>query len=65
MTGSRPAVNATSRADDLYARLAGLHDDLSQEEGAVVSARLILILADLVADEAVLYDAILQARDGR
>lgn len=54
-----------SRPDDLYARLLAAHEGLSMEESAALNARLVLILANHVGDEAVLDEALRLARQTR
>lgn len=55
-----------ARPDDLYARLLAAHEGLSMEESAALNARLVLILANHIGDEAVLEQALaLAGRAGR
>ena len=48
--------------DDFYDELIALHRDLSEEESALVNARLILLLANHIGDAEVLRAAIAAAR---
>ena len=47
-----------ARPDDFYAQLVALHDGLDQRESAVVNAKIILMLANHIGDEAVLYEVL-------
>ncbi|MEO8738843.1 MAG: DUF2783 domain-containing protein [Casimicrobiaceae bacterium] len=49
--------------DDFYQDLIDLHHDLSDEQSALVNAKLILLLANQVGDAAVLRAAIAAARE--
>ena len=49
--------------DDFYQDLIDLHRDLSDEQSALVNAKLILLLANQVGDAAVLCAAIAAARE--
>jgi hypothetical protein len=49
--------------DDFYQDLIDLHRDLSDEQSALVNAKLILLLANHVGDAAVLRAAIAAARE--
>jgi Protein of unknown function (DUF2783) len=44
--------------DDFYARLLALHDGLTKAQSDALNARLILLLANHVGDDAVLRDAL-------
>ena len=46
------------RQDDIYARLIALHEGLTDEESAVVNARLILLLINHVGDVEAVEEAI-------
>lgn len=48
--------------DDFYAALIALHEGLDEHESAMLNARLILILANHIGDNAVLAEALLQAK---
>ena len=50
--------------DDFYEQLIGAHRDLSDEESALVNAKLVLLLANHIGDPAVLAQAMTAARDG-
>lgn len=49
-------------ADDFYEALIALHRDLSEEQSALVNAKLILLLANHIGDPAVLSAAMDAAR---
>ena len=49
--------------DDFYQELIALHRDLSQEQSALVNAKLILLLANHIGDLAVLRAALAAARE--
>ena len=48
--------------DGLYAALIEAHGDLSEEESKALNARLILLLANHIGDEAVVREALGAAR---
>lgn len=48
--------------DDFYAALIALHEGLDAQDSAMLNARLILILANHIGDQAVLADALGQAK---
>lgn len=48
--------------DDFYDELISLHRGLSEDESALVNARLILLLANHIGDLAVLREAMAAAR---
>ncbi|WP_340313415.1 DUF2783 domain-containing protein [Rhizorhabdus argentea] len=48
--------------DDFYAELIALHEGLDEQESAVLNARLILILSNHIGDNAVLAEALRQAK---
>ena len=50
--------------DDLYERLIAMHRGLSDEESALVNAKLILLLANHIGDPEVLAQAMAAAREG-
>jgi hypothetical protein len=50
--------------DDFYERLIATHRGLSDEESALVNAKLVLLLANHVGDADVLAQALSAARDG-
>jgi Protein of unknown function (DUF2783) len=49
--------------DGLYAAIIEAHSDLSEKESAALNARLILLLANHIGDEAVVREAIAVARE--
>ena len=55
---------AYSPGDDFYEALIDTHRDLSDEQSALLNARLILLLANHVGDIAVLRQAMAIARQG-
>jgi len=50
--------------DDFYERLIATHRGLSDEQSALVNAKLILLLANHIGDTNVLAQAMAAARDG-
>lgn len=52
-----------ARPDDFYAALITAHEGLSEDESLALNARLILLLANQVGDDAVLAEALRIARD--
>jgi hypothetical protein len=50
-------------ADAFYAKLIDVHRDLSDAQSEALNARLILLLANHVGDQAVLFEALAVARD--
>ena len=50
--------------DDFYERLLAMHRGLSDEESALVNAKLVLLLANHIGDAEVLAQAMAAARDG-
>lgn len=58
-------VLKTPRIDDpdgFYAELLGAHEDLNETESHAMNARLVLLLANVVGDRAVLSAAIALAK---
>ena len=55
---------AYSPGDDFYEALIDTHRDLSDEQSAMLNARLILLLANHIGDIAVLREAMTIAREG-
>lgn len=51
-----------ARPDDFYEALIAAHDGLSDDESAALNARLILLLANHIGDQAVLAEALTLAR---
>jgi hypothetical protein len=52
-----------SAGDDFYEALLDMHQDLSDEQSALVNAKLILLLANHVGDISVLREAMNLARE--
>ena len=50
--------------DDFYERLIAMHHGLSDDDSALVNARLVLLLANHIGDPDVLGQAMAVARDG-
>lgn len=50
--------------DDFYEALIETHRDLSDEQSAMVNAKLVLLLANHIGDISVLREAMKIARDG-
>jgi hypothetical protein len=50
--------------DDFYERLIAMHRGLSDEESALVNAKLVLLLANHIGDPEVLAQAMAAARKG-
>jgi hypothetical protein len=48
--------------DSVYAAIIGAHDGLSEAESAALNARLVLLLANHIGDEAVIREALEIAR---
>ncbi len=59
MLNTQPNIPAP---DDFYQELVDMHRDLSEQQSALVNAKLILLLANHVGDLAVLRDAMRAAR---
>ena len=57
-------IRAFAPGDDFYESLVETHRDLSDEQSAMVNARLILLLANHIGDIAVLREAMQIARKG-
>jgi hypothetical protein len=55
---------AYTPGDDFYEALIDTHRDLSDEQSALVNARLVLLLANHVGDISVLREAMTIAREG-
>ena len=53
-----------SPGDDFYQLLIDTHRDLTDEQSAMLNAKLILILSNHIGDIAVLREAMALARDG-
>ena len=50
--------------DDFYEELIDLHRDLTDEQSAMVNAKLVLLLANHIGDISVLREAMKIAREG-
>jgi hypothetical protein len=50
--------------DDFYERLIAMHRGLSDEDSALLNAKLVLLLANHIGDPDVLAQAMTAARDG-
>ena len=55
---------AFSPGDDFYEALIETHRDLSDEQSALVNAKLVLVLSNHIGDIAVLREAMKIAREG-
>jgi hypothetical protein len=53
-----------ARPDDFYERLIAMHRGLSDDDSALVNAKLVLLLANHIGDPDVLTQAMAAARDG-
>jgi len=60
MLNTKPNITAV---DDFYQELIDLHRDLSDDQSAVVNAKLILLLANQIGDLDVLREAMRAARE--
>lgn len=60
----RRYFQAYTPGDDFYEVLIETHRDLSDEQSAMVNARLILLLSNHIGDITVLREALLIAREG-
>jgi hypothetical protein len=60
----RRYVRDFSPGDDFYEMLIETHRDLTDEQSALVNAKLILLLANQIGDLAVLREALALAREG-
>ncbi len=56
--------HAFSAGDDFYEALIETHHGLSDEQSALVNAKLVLLLSNHIGDIAVLRDAMRIAREG-
>ena len=57
-------ANNLPRPDDAYAKILAAHEGLEDEASQALNARLVLILANHIGDEAVLDEALELARRG-
>ena len=55
---------AFSAGDDFYEMLIDTHQGLSDEQSAMVNARLVLLLSNHIGDLAILKEAMKMAREG-
>ena len=55
---------AFTPGDDFYESLIETHRDLTDEQSAVVNARLVLLLSNHIGDIAILREAMKLAREG-
>lgn len=62
-TPGRRTLQPYAAADDFYEALIAAHQGLSDEQSALLNARLILLLANHIGDLGVLRQAIDAARD--
>lgn len=53
------------RGDDVYAALMEAHQGLTDEAGARLNARLVLLLANQIGDADIVLEAIARAREGK
>ncbi len=60
----RHTLRDFSPGDDFYQMLIDTHRDLTDEQSAMVNAKLVLLLANHVGDIGVLREAMTIARDG-
>jgi hypothetical protein len=60
MLNTEPNISAP---DDFYHELIELHRDLTDQQSALVNAKLILLLANHIGDRAVLREAMAAARE--
>jgi hypothetical protein len=60
----RRYVRDFSPGDDFYEMLIDAHRDLTDEQSALLNAKLILLLANHIGDMALLRQAFALARDG-
>ena len=58
MTGKQRKDMSLKDPDGFYARLIDLHEGLSREESEKLNAKLILLLANHIGDDAVLEEAL-------
>ncbi len=64
MSGMLKTDSNLADPDAFYEKLILLHDGLSEEQSRLLNAKLILLLANQVGDEAVLDQALAAARAG-
>ena len=61
MEGALRRTLNLSQPDDIYNAIVDAHKGLSDEEGRVFDARLILLLVNHIGDEAVIREALKEA----
>ena len=61
--GLRQEDGFEGRGDEFYEALIRAHEGLSDGDSAALNARLVLLLANHIADEAVIAEALRIARD--
>lgn len=54
-----------ANADDIYEAILEMHRGLDEDQSRLVNAKLILLLANHIGDEAILYEALRLARTSR
>jgi len=64
MPGKLRTESAFADPDDVYDALINAHRDLTDEQSAMLNAKLILILANHIGDLEVIEEALAAARDG-
>ena len=64
MTRSTLRLEPAADPDAIYQILVDAHDALTPEQGRVMEARLILLLANHIGDPAVIAEAVAAARAG-
>jgi hypothetical protein len=52
-----------SPGDDFYQQLIDAHRDLTDEQSALLNAKLVLLLANHIGDLAIIREALLRARE--
>jgi hypothetical protein len=60
----QPPLRDFTPGDDFYEALIDTHRDLSDEQSALVNAKLILLLANHIGDLTLLREALSLAREG-
>jgi hypothetical protein len=64
MAGKLRTETGFAHPDDFYDALIAAHRDLSEEQSAVLNAKLILLLANHIGDLDVIKEALEAAREG-
>jgi hypothetical protein len=65
MTRGPDDPNALADPDAFYSALMDLHDGLDVEQSLRLDARLILLMAQTIGDDAILHELLLRARRER